>query len=106
MNQQELQKPLLDHIIVDRSDEIKRTRDVTYTGTRLEAEITTVMEDTERWFMSTCPPRQVFISSTDCQNSRENAQTPKTLKARLKRFLVSNSFYSVDEFLAFNWKTT
>ncbi|KAG8251850.1 hypothetical protein J6590_070974 [Homalodisca vitripennis] len=26
-------------------------------------------------------------------------------KARLKRFLVSNAFYSVDEFLAFNWET-
>ncbi|KAG8267352.1 hypothetical protein J6590_053803 [Homalodisca vitripennis] len=35
----------------------------------------------------------------------KNAQTPKTSKARLKRFLVSNSFYSVDEFLAFNWET-
>ncbi|KAG8252745.1 hypothetical protein J6590_050228 [Homalodisca vitripennis] len=26
-------------------------------------------------------------------------------KARLKRFLVSKAFYSVDEFLSFNWET-
>ncbi|KAG8326031.1 hypothetical protein J6590_051362 [Homalodisca vitripennis] len=35
-------------------------------------------------------------------NSMKNAQTPKASKARLKRFLVSKAFYSVDEFLAFN----
>ncbi|KAG8306196.1 hypothetical protein J6590_053499 [Homalodisca vitripennis] len=39
-----------------------------------------------------------FINSLP--NSITNAQTPKASKARLKRFLVSNAFYSVDEFLA------
>ncbi|KAG8304842.1 hypothetical protein J6590_084813 [Homalodisca vitripennis] len=39
-------------------------------------------------------------------NSMKNAETPKASKARLKRFLVSKAFYSVDEFLAFNWETT
>ncbi|KAG8253552.1 hypothetical protein J6590_032350 [Homalodisca vitripennis] len=38
-------------------------------------------------------------------NSMKNAQTAKASKARLKRFLVSKAFYSVDEFLAFNWET-
>ncbi|KAG8295892.1 hypothetical protein J6590_069825 [Homalodisca vitripennis] len=76
-------------------------RDVIYTGMRLEAEITTVLENTERWFMSTCLRRQVFISSTDCQIL---CKTPKASNARLKRFLVSNAFYSIDEFLAFNWE--
>ncbi|KAG8247178.1 hypothetical protein J6590_066370 [Homalodisca vitripennis] len=38
-------------------------------------------------------------------NSMKHAQTPKASKARLKRFLVSKAFYSVDEFLAFNWET-
>ncbi|KAG8301984.1 hypothetical protein J6590_040229 [Homalodisca vitripennis] len=27
------------------------------------------------------------------------------LEARLKRFLVSKAFYSLDKFLAFNWET-
>ncbi|KAG8310684.1 hypothetical protein J6590_059484 [Homalodisca vitripennis] len=35
-------------------------------------------------------------------NSMKNAQTPKASKARLKCFLA---FYSIDEFLAFNWET-
>ncbi|KAG8241530.1 hypothetical protein J6590_085022 [Homalodisca vitripennis] len=38
-------------------------------------------------------------------NSVKNAQRPKASETSLKRFLVSNAFYSVDEFLAFNWKT-
>ncbi|KAG8294549.1 hypothetical protein J6590_088087 [Homalodisca vitripennis] len=41
-----------------------------------------------------------FINSLP--NSITNA---KASKARLKRFLVSNAFYSIDEFLAFNWET-
>ncbi|KAG8326807.1 hypothetical protein J6590_032637 [Homalodisca vitripennis] len=32
-----------------------------------------------------------------------NAPTPKVLKTRLRRFLVSQAFYSADEFLAFDW---
>ncbi|KAG8248520.1 hypothetical protein J6590_038227 [Homalodisca vitripennis] len=39
----------------------------------------------------------------DCQT---NASTPKVLKTRIKLCLASNAFYSVDEFLAFNWETT
>ncbi|KAG8293589.1 hypothetical protein J6590_013736 [Homalodisca vitripennis] len=35
-------------------------------------------------------------------NYMKDTQTPKRSKARLKRFLVSKAFYSVDEFLAFN----
>ncbi|KAG8287822.1 hypothetical protein J6590_030384 [Homalodisca vitripennis] len=57
----------------------------------------TELEDTERWFMSTCLNR--------FPNFMKNAQTPKASKTRLKRFLVSKAFYSVDEFLAFNWET-
>ncbi|KAG8247517.1 hypothetical protein J6590_059264 [Homalodisca vitripennis] len=38
-------------------------------------------------------------------NSIKNAPTPKALKARLKRFLASQAFYSADEFMAFDWVT-
>ncbi|KAG8268263.1 hypothetical protein J6590_032120 [Homalodisca vitripennis] len=38
-------------------------------------------------------------------NSIKNARTPKVLKTRLKRFLVSQAFYNVDEFLAYDWET-
>ncbi|KAG8332885.1 hypothetical protein J6590_012654 [Homalodisca vitripennis] len=34
-----------------------------------------------------------------------NAPTPKVLKTRLRRFLVSQAFYSADEFMAFDWVT-
>ncbi|KAG8277500.1 hypothetical protein J6590_041667 [Homalodisca vitripennis] len=40
------------------------------------------------------------------QNKIENTSTPKMLKTRIKLCLASNTFYSVDEFLAFNWETT
>ncbi|KAG8295660.1 hypothetical protein J6590_075058 [Homalodisca vitripennis] len=39
-------------------------------------------------------------------NKIKNASTPKVLKTRIKLCLASNAFYSVDEFLAFNWETT
>ncbi|KAG8270592.1 hypothetical protein J6590_082426 [Homalodisca vitripennis] len=39
-------------------------------------------------------------------NKIKNASTPKVLKTRIKLCLSSNAFYSVDEFLAFNWETT
>ncbi|KAG8297946.1 hypothetical protein J6590_025163 [Homalodisca vitripennis] len=78
--------------------------EVTYTGMRLEAEITTtVLENTERWFMSTSSTGVHFVNRLP--NSIKNAQAPKASKTRLKRFLMSKAFYSVDEFLAFNWET-
>ncbi|KAG8301339.1 hypothetical protein J6590_056032 [Homalodisca vitripennis] len=36
----------------------------------------------------------------------KNVQTPKALKTRLKRFLASKAFYSVDEFLNYSWETS
>ncbi|KAG8299034.1 hypothetical protein J6590_003003 [Homalodisca vitripennis] len=39
-------------------------------------------------------------------NEIKNASTLKVLKTRIKLCLASNAFYSVDEFLAFNWETT
>ncbi|KAG8252956.1 hypothetical protein J6590_045156 [Homalodisca vitripennis] len=39
-------------------------------------------------------------------NSIKNSPTPKVLKTRFKRFLVSQAFYNVDEFLAYDWETT
>ncbi|KAG8241093.1 hypothetical protein J6590_094491 [Homalodisca vitripennis] len=38
-------------------------------------------------------------------NSIKHAPTPKALKTRLKRFLVSQAFYNAGEFLAFDWET-
>ncbi|KAG8260197.1 hypothetical protein J6590_102170 [Homalodisca vitripennis] len=38
-------------------------------------------------------------------NSIINAPTLKAFKARLKRFLASQAFYSADEFMAFDWVT-
>ncbi|KAG8246741.1 hypothetical protein J6590_077945 [Homalodisca vitripennis] len=38
-------------------------------------------------------------------NSIKHAPTPKALKTRLKRFLVSHSFYNAGEFLEFDWET-
>ncbi|KAG8327973.1 hypothetical protein J6590_006148 [Homalodisca vitripennis] len=38
-------------------------------------------------------------------NSIKHAPTPKALKTRLKRFLVSQAFYNAGEFLAFDWDT-
>jgi len=38
--------------------------------------------------------------------SIKDAPTPKALKSRLKRFLVSQAFYSAGEFMAFDWVTT
>ncbi|KAG8269484.1 hypothetical protein J6590_106483 [Homalodisca vitripennis] len=62
-------------------------------------ELTTELGDTERWFMNACTRR-----STD-PNSIKDAPTPKALKTRLKRFLVSQAFYNADEFSAFDWET-
>jgi len=39
-------------------------------------------------------------------NSFKIQTTPKASKTRLKRFLVSNAFYSVGEFLAHDWETS
>uniref|UniRef100_A0A1B6KSA2 Uncharacterized protein n=1 Tax=Graphocephala atropunctata TaxID=36148 RepID=A0A1B6KSA2_9HEMI len=39
-------------------------------------------------------------------DSIKYAPTPKALKTRLKRFLVSQTFYNVNEFLAYHWETT
>jgi len=39
-------------------------------------------------------------------NSIKNSPSPKALKTRLKRFLASQAFYNVAEFLSFNWDTT
>ncbi|KAG8279560.1 hypothetical protein J6590_102193 [Homalodisca vitripennis] len=38
-------------------------------------------------------------------NSIKDAATPKALKTRLKRLLVSQAFYNAGEFLAFDWET-
>ncbi|KAG8306294.1 hypothetical protein J6590_050666 [Homalodisca vitripennis] len=38
-------------------------------------------------------------------NSIKHAPTPKALKTRLKRFLVSQAFYNAGEFFAFDWET-
>ncbi|KAG8297365.1 hypothetical protein J6590_037597 [Homalodisca vitripennis] len=38
-------------------------------------------------------------------NSIKDTPTPKALKTRLKRFLVSQAFYNAGEFLAFDWET-
>ncbi len=38
-------------------------------------------------------------------NSIKNATMPKAFKTRLKAVLISNSFYSVDEFMAHSWET-
>ncbi|KAG8303126.1 hypothetical protein J6590_018590 [Homalodisca vitripennis] len=38
-------------------------------------------------------------------NSIKDAPTPKALRTRLKRFLVSQAFYNAGEFLAFDWGT-
>ncbi|KAG8303131.1 hypothetical protein J6590_018595 [Homalodisca vitripennis] len=38
-------------------------------------------------------------------NSIKDASTPKALKTRLKRFLVSQAFYNAGEFLALDWET-
>ncbi|KAG8272791.1 hypothetical protein J6590_033448 [Homalodisca vitripennis] len=57
------------------------------------------MFETQRWFMNACTRR-----STD-PNSIKDAPTPKALKTRLKRFLVSQAFYNADEFSAFDWET-
>ncbi|KAG8332468.1 hypothetical protein J6590_022681 [Homalodisca vitripennis] len=38
-------------------------------------------------------------------NSIKDAPTPKALKTRLKRLLVSQAFYNAGEFLAFDWET-
>ncbi|KAG8324827.1 hypothetical protein J6590_082806 [Homalodisca vitripennis] len=104
----------IDHVCAKLSSEIYVLRSlarycpsqvcVTYTGMRLEAEITTVLKD--RTVVYEHLPSQAgvhFINSLP--NCITNAQTPKASKAHLKRFLVSNAFYSVDEFLAFNWET-
>ncbi|KAG8277452.1 hypothetical protein J6590_041618 [Homalodisca vitripennis] len=37
-------------------------------------------------------------------DSIKTAPTPNVLKTHLKRFLVSQTFYNVDEFLAYNWE--
>ncbi|KAG8243946.1 hypothetical protein J6590_033977 [Homalodisca vitripennis] len=52
-------------------------------------------------------PSQVgvrFINSLP--DSMKNVQTPKALKTRLKRFLASKAFYSVDEFFNYSWETS
>ncbi|KAG8334583.1 hypothetical protein J6590_086965 [Homalodisca vitripennis] len=36
----------------------------------------------------------------------KNAPTPKAFKIRLKRFLATQAFYNVDEYLAKNWETS
>ncbi|KAG8277749.1 hypothetical protein J6590_036530 [Homalodisca vitripennis] len=36
----------------------------------------------------------------------KNAPSPQAVKTRLKSVLVSQAFYNVAEFLAFNWETT
>ncbi|KAG8299887.1 hypothetical protein J6590_090249 [Homalodisca vitripennis] len=38
-------------------------------------------------------------------NSIKDSPTPKALKTRLKRFLVSRAFYNAGEFLTFDWET-
>ncbi|KAG8316192.1 hypothetical protein J6590_057389 [Homalodisca vitripennis] len=38
-------------------------------------------------------------------NSIKDAPTPKVLKTRLERFLVSQAFYNAGECLAFDWET-
>ncbi|KAG8256082.1 hypothetical protein J6590_077103 [Homalodisca vitripennis] len=38
-------------------------------------------------------------------DSIKDAPTPKALKTRLKRLLVSQAFYNASEFLAFDWET-
>ncbi|KAG8314606.1 hypothetical protein J6590_089113 [Homalodisca vitripennis] len=40
--------------------------DETCMNMKREAETTTVLGDTERWFMNTYPRRHVSVSSTDC----------------------------------------
>ncbi|KAG8241587.1 hypothetical protein J6590_094617 [Homalodisca vitripennis] len=45
-----------------------------------------------------------FINSLP--DSMKNVQTPKALKTRLKRFLVSKAFYSFDEFFNYSWETS
>ncbi len=38
-------------------------------------------------------------------NSIKNAPMPKAFKTRLKAALIQNAFYSIDEFMAYNWET-
>ncbi|KAG8319861.1 hypothetical protein J6590_082671 [Homalodisca vitripennis] len=45
-----------------------------------------------------------FINSLP--DSMKNVQSPKALKTRLKRFLASKAFYSVDELLNYSWETS
>ncbi|KAG8315756.1 hypothetical protein J6590_065526 [Homalodisca vitripennis] len=75
---------------------------------RLEAEIglTNVPEHTEGWFITDTPSQAGVHFINRLPNSMKNAQRPRASKTRLKRFLVSNAFYSVDGLLAFNWETT
>ncbi|KAG8317197.1 hypothetical protein J6590_032887 [Homalodisca vitripennis] len=70
-------------------------RQETYMNMRQEAEITTVRE---------CIERCSFYEQIAKTN--KNSSTPKVLKTRIKLCLASNAFYSVDEFLAFNWEST
>ncbi|KAG8283156.1 hypothetical protein J6590_023688 [Homalodisca vitripennis] len=56
------------------------------------AEQTTGLEGTERWFMNVYPRKRVWITSANpIPNSITDAPTPKELKTRLKRFVVSHS---------------
>ncbi|KAG8259454.1 hypothetical protein J6590_014923 [Homalodisca vitripennis] len=53
---------------------------VTCMNMKRESETTTVLGDTERWFMNTCPRRQVSRFINSLPDSMKNVQTPKALK--------------------------
>ncbi|KAG8315984.1 hypothetical protein J6590_061408 [Homalodisca vitripennis] len=55
--------------------------------------------------LSQCAVRLVSADAAGHCDDCGLAPTPKALKTRLKRFLVSQAFYNAGEFLAFDWET-
>ncbi|KAG8251808.1 hypothetical protein J6590_071847 [Homalodisca vitripennis] len=80
---------------------LTRGQDIHMYETRGRANYRTGRHRTVVW--EHLPSEAVFLNRLS--NSIKDAPTPKALKTRLKRFLVTQAFYNTGEFLAFDWKT-